>query len=262
MPKPTTLVVFIVSTAFALPVAAQDASRPDADPDAAEPVRVVADDASEPEEVIVVGEPDDPFKPHNFEYMQSTYDARGKGSCLYRRGDYAESFPYLLAAAKRGFKFAQARVSFLYQQGLGTERDAQASIGWLAAAATGTTHPEIRNRFREVWRQISDRQRAYYQGVVDDYPGQVRLPPAPRHLRFLPQGRQPHPVADLPVRRRSQLHGHQRDPRRPSAHIDAAQSLRHGLLAGPTATRSPRRTGEQAPPTEPIAAASPANNQP
>ncbi len=110
----------------------------------ADPVRVVQNDALEVEEVIVIGEPGDPFKPHNFEFMQSTYDARGKGSCLYRRGEYAESFPYLLAAAKRGFKFAQARVSFLYQQGLGRERDTEASIGWLSVAAMRATrepHP-------------------------------------------------------------------------------------------------------------------------
>ena len=159
--RPTVRISLVVALAWAL--SAAGAAQDD------EPVQVVQDDASEPEEVIVVGEPEDPFKPHNFEYMQSTYDARGKGSCLYRRGDYAESFPYLLAAAKRGFKYAQARVSFLYQQGLGTARDAEASIGWLSVAAMGTTHPEIRNRFLEVWRQVPEAQRPYYQGVVNDY---------------------------------------------------------------------------------------------
>ncbi len=167
MLKPTPPVPLLVAFVWALSAAGGE-DRPERRPDD-EPVQVVQDDATAPEEVIVIGEPDDPFKPHNFEYMQSTYDARGRGSCLYRRGDYAESFPYLLAAAKRGFKHAQARVSFLYQQGLGTARDAEASIGWLSVAAMGTTHPEIRNRFLEVWRQVPDQQRPYYQGVVDDY---------------------------------------------------------------------------------------------
>lgn len=167
MLKPTELLPPLLALACALSAgAAEDRPEPSSDD---EPVKVVQADATEPEEVIVIGEPEDPFKPHNFEYMQSTYDARGKGSCLYRRGDYAESFPYLLAAAKRGFKYAQARVSFLYQQGLGTTRDAEASIGWLSVAAMGTTHPEIRNRFLEVWRQVPEQQRPYYQDVVNDY---------------------------------------------------------------------------------------------
>ena len=167
MLKPTIPIPLLIALAWPLSAGAAE-DRPERRPDG-EPVQVVQDDSTEPEEVIVVGEPDDPFKPHNFEYMQSTYDARGRGSCLYRRGDYAESFPYLLAAAKRGFKHAQARVSFLYQQGLGTARDAEASIGWLSVAAMGTTHPEIRNRFLEVWRQVPEQQRPYYQDVVNDY---------------------------------------------------------------------------------------------
>ena len=167
MLKPTIPIPLLIALAWPLSASAAE-DRPERRPDG-EPVQVVQDDSTEPEEVIVIGEPDDPFKPHNFEYMQSTYDARGRGSCLYRRGDYAESFPYLLAAAKRGFKHAQARVSFLYQQGLGTARDAEASIGWLSVAAMGTTHPEIRNRFLEVWRQVPEKQRPYYQDVVNDY---------------------------------------------------------------------------------------------
>ncbi|MYA18102.1 MAG: hypothetical protein F4Z28_15770 [Gammaproteobacteria bacterium] len=166
MLRPTAPVPLAIALAWALSASAAE-DRPEARPD--DPVQVVQADSSEPEEVIVIGEPEDPFKPHDFEYMQSTYDARGRGSCLYRRGDYAESFPYLLAAAKRGFKYAQARVSFLYQQGLGTARDAEASIGWLSVAAIGTTHPEIRNRFLEVWRQVPDEQRPYYQRVVNGY---------------------------------------------------------------------------------------------
>ena len=166
MLKPTLSVPLFVALAWATPSAAED--RP-AGPTDDEPIQILAGDSSATEEVIVVGKPEDPFKPQNFEYMQSTYDARARGSCLYRRGNYAESFPYLLAAAKRGFKYAQARVSFLYQQGLGTARDADASVGWLSVAAMGTTHPEIRNRFLEVWRRVPEQQRAHYEGVVDDY---------------------------------------------------------------------------------------------
>lgn len=132
-------------------------------------VQVVQDDSSEPEEVIAIGEPLEPFVAKSYEFIQNTYDARSRGACLYRQGHHAESFPYLLAAARRGFKFAQARVSFLYQQGLGTERDTDAAVGWLSVAAFGETHPEISTKFRQVWRRIPDPHRPHFERVVEEY---------------------------------------------------------------------------------------------
>ena len=169
MSEPPFKLPLFVSMTWLLVAAAADANLTESRPDDPGGVRVVQDDASVPEEVIAIGEPGDPFKAHQYEYMQNTYDARGKGSCLYRQGHYGESFPYLLAAAKRGFKFAQARVSFLYQQGLGTDRDAEAAVGWLSVAAFGKTHPEIRNSFREVWGRIPDQHRPRYERVVEEY---------------------------------------------------------------------------------------------
>ena len=144
------------------PKAASVPEAPDAPP-------IIADDTREPEEVIVTGSPTDPGIAPTLEYMQQTYDARGKGGCLYRRGDYEEAFPYLLAAAKRGFKMAQARVSFLYERGLGTPRDTEAAVGWLAVAATGTTHPSIRYAYRDVWRRIPDEYLPRLEQVADEY---------------------------------------------------------------------------------------------
>ena len=168
MSKPP-CVSFFVSVAWLLFAGGADANLTESRPDDTGGVRVVQDDSSVPEEVLAIGEPGDPFKAHEYEYMQNTYDARGKGSCLYRQGHYGESFPYLLAAAKRGFKFAQARVSFLYQQGLGTDPDAEAAVGWLSVAAVGETHPAIRNSFREVWGRIPDQHRPHYERVVEEY---------------------------------------------------------------------------------------------
>jgi len=58
----------------------------------------VSDGASpaQVEEVIVTAPRPAPGKVLPLEYMEQTYVARDKGSCLYRRGDYEEAFPYLL----------------------------------------------------------------------------------------------------------------------------------------------------------------------
>lgn len=104
-----------------------------------------------------------------FEYLLETYKARSKGSLLYRQGKYAEAFPYLLVAAKRGFKLAQARVGFLFQQGLGTERDGEAAIAWLALSSTPDTLPEIRNYFRQQWAKIPPEYLPYLEEVIEEY---------------------------------------------------------------------------------------------
>lgn len=104
-----------------------------------------------------------------FEFMQQTYDSRGKGACFYRKGRYEEAFPYLQAAARKGFKLAQARLGFLYQQGLGTDRDPYAAVGWYSVAAVGTTLPEIRNYFTDVWRRIPEEHQPRFEAVVKEY---------------------------------------------------------------------------------------------
>ncbi len=129
----------------------------------------VRDTAREPEEVIVRPYEWEPGMVPSAESMQQIYDLRGRGACLYAKGRYAEAFPYLRAAARRGFKLAQARVAFLYQQGLGTEQDPYAAIGWYGVAAQGTTLPEIRNGFRKVWRRIPDEHRPAVSTLVDEY---------------------------------------------------------------------------------------------
>ncbi len=103
------------------------------------------------------------------ELIQATYEARYKGGRLYRLGQYEEALPLLLVAARKGFKMEQARVSFLYQQGLGTEQDVEAAVGWLGVAARGETTPEIRGRFKEIWARIPQARRSYFEEVIDEY---------------------------------------------------------------------------------------------
>ncbi|MDE0190761.1 MAG: hypothetical protein OXQ90_05350 [Gammaproteobacteria bacterium] len=125
--------------------------------------------SSDVEEVIVTAARPEPGIVLPLEYMQQTYVARGKGSCLFRRGNYEEAFPYLLAAAKRGFKLAQARVGYLYQQGIGVGQDPYAAVGWFAVAAEGKTHPEIRNYFKDVWRRIPESHLPRFEAVAEEY---------------------------------------------------------------------------------------------
>jgi len=129
-------------------------------------VRVIAE---VPEEVLVTESRLEPGQVVPYEDMQLIHDMRSKGGCLYRRGDYEEAFPYLMAAAKRGFKMAQARVGFLHQKGLGTERDPYAAVAWLAVAADGRTHPEIQHYFNDVWKRIPEEYLPGFQAVTDEY---------------------------------------------------------------------------------------------
>ena len=128
------------------------------------------DGADQPvEEVLVTAPTPERGTLPNRDYIRETYAARARGATLYRLGRYEEAFPYLLAAAKRGFKFAQARVGFLYQQGLGTPQDPDAAVGFLGVAAMGASMPEIRNHFRALWRRIPEEHHTYYAALIDRY---------------------------------------------------------------------------------------------
>lgn len=124
---------------------------------------------SEVEEMVVTAPREERGKMPTRNYLQETYAARARGAVLYRLGRYEDAFPYLLAAAKRGFKFAQARVGFLYQQGIGTPQDPDAAVGFLGIAARGSSMPEIRNYFRELWRKIPEEHHPYYARLIDRY---------------------------------------------------------------------------------------------
>ena len=124
------------------------------------------------EEVVVTGEPIERGKPPEFEFLIHVYDSRREGARLYKDGRYEEAFPLLLHAAKRGFKMAQARVSYLYERGLGTPRDPIAAVGFLGIAAKPPTHPEILNRFKDIWHRVPPEHRTRLRQVIDCYDSQ------------------------------------------------------------------------------------------
>ena len=134
---------------------------------AQEPAQAAASER-QVEEVVVTETPIKANIP-TVELIQATYEARYKGGRLYRLGRYEEALPLLLVAAKKGFKWDQARVSFLYQQGYGTEQDVEAAVAWLGVAARGETTPEIRGRFKDLWVRIPEEHRPHFEAVIDEY---------------------------------------------------------------------------------------------
>lgn len=133
-------------------------------------------DDDDVEEVVVTARPPERGKAPTLEFLTELYGSRRSGARLYRRGKHAESFPYLLAAARRGFKMAQARVSFLYRQGLGTPPDPTAAVAFLGIAAKPPTHPEIRRRFHEIWGRVPPDLKPGFEELIEQYdPG----PPFP-----------------------------------------------------------------------------------
>ena len=164
------IIAIVAASALALSASPQEPAPndPPATADERTPV-TVRDTAREPEEVIVRPGAWQPGRITSFEMMQQIYDLRGTGACLYGKGKYAEAFPYLQAAARKGFKLAQARLAFLYQQGLGTEADPYAAIGWYGVAAAGTTLPEIRNGYTKILRSIPEEHRPAVSALVDEY---------------------------------------------------------------------------------------------
>ncbi len=121
------------------------------------------------EEVVVTAPRVERFKIPDVEYVVETYQARREGAQLYNKGKLAESFPYLLAAAERGFKIAQARVGYLYLGGFGTEKDVETGITWLGLASRGVTAPEIRNYMKDIWKTLPEKDTSYLAKRIDEF---------------------------------------------------------------------------------------------
>ena len=96
--------------------------------------------------------------------------ANGNGARLYRLGKYKEAYPLLLTAAKQGFKLAQARVSYIYQQGLGgIDRDAEKAVGWLGVAASPVSDLEIMKYHRRFMARVPETHKPQVDRIVEDY---------------------------------------------------------------------------------------------
>ena len=84
------------------------------------------------------------------QFISQVYDAFSQGAHLYKRKRYKEALPFLLAAAKRGFKWAQASAADIYLHGRGgVPVDLEAGIGWLGTAAEPRTAHSIVEFYEE-----------------------------------------------------------------------------------------------------------------
>lgn len=125
-----------------------------ADPDDVEEVRVTA---TQDERLSIVE-------------MEDIYTSQELGNKHFRRRNYEEAFPHLLATARRGFKTSQARLGYMYLHALGgVEYDPIAGVGWLAVAADPETVPWIRRYFRKIWKIVPERYVADLTKVTEAY---------------------------------------------------------------------------------------------
>lgn len=108
------------------------------------------------------------------QFIAEVYDAANRGSQLYREKRYKEALPYLVAAAKRGFKWAQASAADIYLHGLGgVPVDLESGIGWLGVAAQPKTNNAILKFFNESKSLMPERYtEAAIDTIVSDYRAQ------------------------------------------------------------------------------------------
>lgn len=98
------------------------------------------------------------------------YDAHNRGGYYYRLRMYERAYPYLKEAAMAGFKESQARLGFIYQQGLGgVERNWIEAVGWLGVAASKTSRPEIINYWKRLYKRIPEDRHEMIDHIVEVY---------------------------------------------------------------------------------------------
>ena len=103
-------------------------------------------------------------------FMAEIYAAARHGGRLYDQRRYAESLPYLLAAAEHGFKLAQASAGDIYLHGRGgVERNVLVGIGWLGVAAAPATSLRIADYFENVRAQLPDAHKGNAERVVEEF---------------------------------------------------------------------------------------------
>ena len=121
------------------------------------------------EEVVVEGQAMDPFEMGPMDFKR-IYADRKTGTYYFNIGDYKQAYPHLLAAAKKGFKDAQAQLGFIVLHGLGgVPKSNIRGIGWLGVASQGETAPMYRNYFRKVWKEIPAEHIPMMTEVVEKY---------------------------------------------------------------------------------------------
>ncbi|MXY53652.1 MAG: hypothetical protein F4Y86_14160 [Gammaproteobacteria bacterium] len=122
------------------------------------------------ETVTVFEEPRVETQEDQARMIEDTHRANERGRQLYLQHRYGEAVPYLRAAAKRGFKMAQARLGEILVLGLDDiDQNVGDGMGWLGVAASGTTMPSIRNRFNELHSHVPAQLHPKLASIVDAY---------------------------------------------------------------------------------------------
>ncbi len=104
---------------------------------------------------------------NRFNNAISYYNANERGGQLYKMRRYDDAKPFLKAGARLGFKMSQARLGAIYAYGLGsTERDAIRGIAWIGVAAAPRTDPAISKQYRDLLRQVPERDIAKIEALV------------------------------------------------------------------------------------------------
>ena len=125
------------------------------------------------EEMTVTADPDDGTAEAIAMMMLDTHLSNERGRQLYLQHRYDEAAPHLLAAAKRGFKMAQARLGEILVLGLGgIDQDIAAGMGWMGVAASGTTMPSIRSRLNELRSHVPSELHPRLEGIIAAYTAQ------------------------------------------------------------------------------------------
>lgn len=117
------------------------------------------------EHLVVTGEAEDSAEAERRAYL----DHR-RGMFLYANGSYDEALPYLISAAKHGYKDSQARLAHLYLHGLGgLNRSDVVGIAWMGVAAHGETTPIIQRHYDHLMSAVPAQHMTTLKKVVEEY---------------------------------------------------------------------------------------------
>lgn len=92
-----------------------------------------------------------------------------RGRNYFAKQDYENAYPWLLVAARGGFKEAQAQLGYMFQEGKGVEKSNIKAIAWFGVAAEGSTTPQIKNHFRKLKSAVPSENAQYVDRVVSGY---------------------------------------------------------------------------------------------
>ena len=104
------------------------------------------------------------------DFIVQIYNAEHRAAELYKQKRYKQALPYLLAAARRGFKWSQASLADIYLYGRGSvAKDLEAGIGWLGVAAQPEATSEVERHFLLALRRLPRSFAPRIDAIINDY---------------------------------------------------------------------------------------------